>query len=103
MRDIRSSAIADLAARARRLADEQVALAEELEVLNRVEQAPPERVVEPQLLTVEEATVALGIGRTTAWTLVKTGELRSVPVHRLRRVPRQAVDEFVASLLGESA
>lgn len=103
MKTIGSTPIADLAIRARRLAAEQVALAEELEELTRLEQAAPARLVEPHLLTVEEAAVALGIGRTTAWDLVSSGGLRSVLIHRLRRVPRQAVDEYVVSLLEESA
>ncbi|HEX9334443.1 MAG TPA: helix-turn-helix domain-containing protein, partial [Pseudonocardiaceae bacterium] len=42
----------------------------------------PERV----LLTVEEAAKRLGIGRTTAFALVKTGEIVSVQIGRLRRV-----------------
>ncbi|MEU5213285.1 helix-turn-helix domain-containing protein [Streptomyces sp. NPDC020742] len=39
------------------------------------------------LLTVEEAARRLRIGRTTCYGLIRSGELESVPVGRLRRVP----------------
>lgn len=54
----------------------------------------PDRV----LLTVEEAAKRLHIGRTTAWGLVKNGELGSVQIGRLRRVPSSAVDAYAARL-----
>ncbi|WP_431774297.1 excisionase family DNA-binding protein [Streptomyces cucumeris] len=50
------------------------------------------------LLTVEEAARRLRIGRTTCYALISSGELESVPVGRLRRVPAEAVPEFVARL-----
>ena len=59
--------------------------------------SPPNRV----LLTVEEAANQLRIGRTTAWGLVKNGELPSVQIGRLRRVPSSAVDAFAARLAAE--
>ncbi|MEU0215613.1 excisionase family DNA-binding protein [Streptomyces sp. NPDC006265] len=50
------------------------------------------------LLTVEEAARRLRIGRTTCYGLIRSGELESVPVGRLRRVPADAVPEFVTRL-----
>ncbi|WP_407703578.1 excisionase family DNA-binding protein [Streptomyces triticagri] len=50
------------------------------------------------LLTVEEAARRLGIGRTTCFRLVSTGELESVTVGRLRRVPADALSTYVATL-----
>lgn len=50
------------------------------------------------LLTVTEASRCLGIGRTTTFGLMRTGELRSVTVGRRRLVPAGAIDEFVAGL-----
>ncbi|GGO98523.1 helix-turn-helix domain-containing protein [Wenjunlia tyrosinilytica] len=50
------------------------------------------------LLTVEEAARRLRIGRTTCYSLIRSGELESVPVGRLRRVPADAVTEFVSRL-----
>ena len=58
----------------------------------------PERV----LLTVEEAAEQLRIGRTTAWRLVRTGELESVRIGTLRRVPSSAVADFAAHLIEHS-
>lgn len=50
------------------------------------------------LLTVEEAARRLSIGRTTCFKLIRTGALESVPVGRLRRVPAEAIPEYVARL-----
>jgi excisionase family DNA binding protein len=50
------------------------------------------------LLTVEEAAERLGIGRTTAFHLVRVGELASVRIGRLRRVHRAALEEFAERL-----
>ncbi|MGW4881293.1 excisionase family DNA-binding protein [Streptomyces sp. NPDC004262] len=50
------------------------------------------------LLTVEEAARRLRIGRTTCFRLVLAGEIESVTVGRLRRVPADAVSAYVAKL-----
>ncbi|MGW7238670.1 helix-turn-helix domain-containing protein [Streptomyces sp. NPDC054804] len=50
------------------------------------------------LLTVEEAARRLRIGRTTCYALIRSGELESVPVGRLRRVPADALAAYVARL-----
>jgi excisionase family DNA binding protein len=47
------------------------------------------------LLTVEEAADRLGIGRTLAYALVKSGDLESVQIGRLRRVPADALGTFL--------
>ena len=47
------------------------------------------------LLTVEEAADRLGIGRTLAYALVKNGEIESVHIGRLRRIPLAALDRYV--------
>lgn len=54
----------------------------------------PERV----LLTVEEVAQRLGVGRTTAYSLVRNGEIESVHIGRLRRIPKEAVDNYAARL-----
>ena len=59
---------------------------------------PQERV----LLTVEQAAKRLGIGRTSAWRLIRTGELESVRIGTLRRVHTSAVDEYAAHLIRQS-
>ncbi|MDX2601605.1 helix-turn-helix domain-containing protein [Streptomyces caniscabiei] len=47
------------------------------------------------LLTVEEAARRLQIGRTVCYRLIRSGELESITVGHLRRVPADAVPEFV--------
>jgi excisionase family DNA binding protein len=64
---------------------------------------PAPRPLPPRvLLTVEEAGERLGIGRTTAYSLVRSGALESVRIGRLRRVPVSAIDEFAARLVAGS-
>ncbi|MFE7170061.1 excisionase family DNA-binding protein [Streptomyces sp. NPDC057616] len=55
------------------------------------------------LLTVEEAARRLRIGRTTCFRLVRAGEIESVTVGRLRRVPADAVPAYVAKLRNRPA
>ena len=54
------------------------------------------------LLSVEEAARRLGIRRTLMYTLMMSGEIRSIHVGRLRKVPAQALEAFVARRLSES-
>ncbi|PSM39237.1 DNA-binding protein [Streptomyces dioscori] len=44
----------------------------------------------PVLLTVEEAARCLRVGRTTCFALIRTGELESLTIGGLRRVPADA-------------
>lgn len=46
-------------------------------------------------LTVAEAARRMGIGRTTLYKYVASGEIPSVKVGRLRRVPVEAVNAFL--------
>jgi excisionase family DNA binding protein len=81
------------------------ALAQLAQALTEDVPAPvPERRPLPAriLLTVEEAAEQLRIGRTTAWRLVRTGELESVRIGTLRRVPSSAVAEYAARLIEQS-
>lgn len=55
------------------------------------------------LLTVEEAARRLRLGRTLVYRLISSGELESVTVGRLRRVPAQCLAEYVATLRGASS
>ncbi len=47
------------------------------------------------LLTVEEAARRLGIGRSLAWRLVRSGELLSVRIGRLVRVPERKLQAWL--------
>ncbi len=50
------------------------------------------------LLRPEEAAAVLGIGRTTLYDLLRTGQLPSVRIGASRRVPVRALHTFVDSL-----
>lgn len=52
------------------------------------------------VLTVEEAAELLGIGRTLMYALVAAGEVESVRIGRLRRIPRDALVVYVEGLRG---
>lgn len=53
------------------------------------------------LLTVEDAARALSIGRTTMFQLIKSGQIASVQIGRLRRIPLSAIAEFTARLTSD--
>ena len=48
-------------------------------------------------LTVEEAARRLGVGRTTMYALLASGEIPSVTIGRLRRIPAEALNDYVAA------
>jgi len=49
----------------------------------------------PLLLTVEQAAEQLGIGRSLAYRLVSEGQLGSIKVGRLRKVPLAALPKYI--------
>jgi len=55
------------------------------------------------LVRPEDAAHVLGVGRTKVYELMRSGELRSVRVGGLRRVPVTALAEFVARLEADAA
>lgn len=65
------------------------------------EPTPPRPLPERVLLTVEEAAQYLGVGRTLMYRLIKDSEIQTVQIHRLRRVPRDAVDVYAARIQSE--
>jgi excisionase family DNA binding protein len=50
------------------------------------------------ILTVEAAAESLGIGRTLMYALIRAGAVESVRIGRLRRVPADALVEYIARL-----
>ncbi|MFJ6908005.1 helix-turn-helix domain-containing protein [Streptomyces griseoluteus] len=46
-------------------------------------------------LTVEEAARRLGVGRTTMYALIASGEVSSICIGRLRRVPAEALATYL--------
>lgn len=62
-------------------------------------QTPPTPTQPPRLmLTVEQAAEALGIGRTAVFALIKAGEIETVRIGRLRRVPVDAIAAYTNRL-----
>lgn len=52
----------------------------------------------PLVLSVEEMAKILRIGRNTAYGLVQAGQVRSIRVGRVIRIPREALWEYLNSL-----
>ena len=50
------------------------------------------------VLTIEEAAERLCIGRTLMYSLVKAGAVESVCIGRLRRIPLDALENFLRRL-----
>jgi excisionase family DNA binding protein len=48
----------------------------------------------PELITVAELASWLGVGRGTAYGLIATGEIKSVKLGRLVRVPKVVLQEL---------
>lgn len=53
--------------------------------------------------TVAEAARQLKIGRTAMYELIMSGEVRSVTIGRLRRVPAHCLAEYLSHLLEQPA
>lgn len=50
----------------------------------------------PLTLRVEDLMPILGIGRNTAYELVRSGQIKSIHIGRQIRVPKDAVMDFLA-------
>ena len=49
----------------------------------------------PMTLRVEDFIPILGIGRDTAYELIRSGQIRSIRIGRQIRIPRDALLEFL--------
>lgn len=58
--------------------------------------------MERVLLTVAEVAEALHIGRSKVFDLVIGGEIESVKIGKLRRIPVNAVHDYAARLVADS-
>ncbi len=61
------------------------------------------QAAELQLYTIEEAMTMLRMGRTTIFDQLRNGRLRSVREGRARRIPAEAIAEYIALLEREEA
>ena len=50
----------------------------------------------PLVLRVEDLMSALDIGRNAAYELLRSGQIRSIRIGRKLRIPKQAVEDFLA-------
>lgn len=55
----------------------------------------PSNVLEPRTYTVEEIATILGIGRTSAYRIVKEGHFKIVRVGSSIRISRKSFDEWL--------
>ena len=54
------------------------------------------------MYTVPEAAALMSLGKRTVWRMIHDGEIESVKRGRSRRIPRQAVADYIASLRAAS-
>ncbi len=59
--------------------------------------------MDKRLLRPEEAAHLLGISRSKVYELIRAGRLRAVKLDGSRRIPREAVEELIATLTKEAA
>ena len=55
--------------------------------------------MEKKLLSVTEASAVLDLGRSKTYSLVMSGALCSITIGRARRIPVEAIDEFIRARL----
>jgi excisionase family DNA binding protein len=55
-----------------------------------------------QAYTVEQVAEILHVGRDKVYFLLRTGQLRSIKIGKLRRITGQHLAEFIASLESEN-
>ncbi|OII60287.1 helix-turn-helix domain-containing protein [Streptomyces sp. CC77] len=55
----------------------------------------------PELLTVPEVMARLRLGRSTVYDLIRSRRLVSVTIGRSRRIPVEAVRDFIARTIEE--
>jgi len=58
--------------------------------------------MERLLLTAEEAAELLNIGRCKVYDLMRTGELESIKIGRLRRIPVDNIRRFADKLIKDA-
>lgn len=59
-------------------------------------------MTKPLLYKPEAAAEVIGIGRSKLFELIAAGQIETVQIGRSRRVPAQALEEYVARLRGSA-
>ncbi|MEV6116691.1 helix-turn-helix domain-containing protein [Streptomyces sp. NPDC052109] len=57
----------------------------------------------PELLTVSDVMARLKVGRSKVYDLIRTHRLASIKIDGARRIPADAVRDFIQSQLAEAA
>jgi excisionase family DNA binding protein len=57
----------------------------------------------PELLTVQDVMARLKVGRSKVYDLIRTHRLASIKIDGARRIPADAVREFILNSLDEAA
>ncbi len=57
----------------------------------------------PVLLKVKQAAERLYVSRSTAYNMVKSGEIKSVLIRRMIRIPETALNEYLANKLAAAS
>ena len=47
------------------------------------------------IMTVADLCEALGIGKNTAYKLLKSGEIKSIRIGRIYKIPKQCVEKYI--------
>ncbi len=55
-------------------------------------------MTQPLLYRPEQAAEAIGLGRSKIFQLIASGEIETVRIGRSRRIPRQALEDYVERL-----
>jgi excisionase family DNA binding protein len=71
--------------------------------VEKIDGAEVEHKESVRLLKVEEAAQRLAIARTSMFHLLATGEVESIRVGRLRRIPVECLEEYVGRLRRDQA
>jgi excisionase family DNA binding protein len=50
-------------------------------------------------MTPDEVCAELRIGKSYLWTMLRSGEIQSIKIGKLRRIPRSALDEWLTRQL----
>ncbi len=62
----------------------------------------PQTETTKRLLSAEELARELGVGRTTAYSLLWSGAIPSMKLGRLRKVRREDLEAYLAERMGRS-
>lgn len=57
---------------------------------------------ERRVFNVAEAAAVLGMSRSKLYQFIASGEIRTIHIGRLCKVPVEAIDEFIAARAGDS-